>query len=157
MGRFILFRCNKQSFAMDISKVEKIIEFKEPNPIPEASYYLLGVIQYNNRILPIINLGKRFYNVNCTYDTGDRVIVVLWKESLLGFVVDEILGIKSFEESHIEYTALDSNVSKEYISGYIKDEEKIIIILDTDKIFDQEQEQEILSSAEIQNIENLVN
>ena len=150
MERFILFSCNTQSFAMDISKVERIIEYKEPNPIPESSDYLLGVIQYNDRILPIINLSKRLYNVDRSYDDDDKVIVVMWKNNLLGLVVDEIFGIQGFDDNKIEDTSTDVNISMKYVKGFIKTEKEIIIVLDTDKMFNQEQEDELITSTEIQ-------
>jgi purine-binding chemotaxis protein CheW len=150
MERFVLFSCNKQSFALDISKVEKIIEFTAPNPIPESSDYLQGVIQYNDRILPIINLSKRLYNIDSSYDTNSKVIVVIWKDTLVGFVVDEIYGIRGYEDGQIEESAMDSNISKQYVQGFIKTDKEIIIVIDTDKIFNPAQEQELLSTTDLQ-------
>ncbi len=149
MERFILFSCNTQRFAMDITKVERIIEYIEPNPIPESSDYFLGVIQYNDKILPIINLGKRLYNVDNSYGVDDKVIVVMWKNNLLGLVVDEIFGIQGFDGNQIEDTSMDLNISTRYVKGFIKNEEEIIIVLDTDMMFNQEQENELFSSTEI--------
>ena len=151
MERFILFSCNEQNFAMDISKVERIIEYSVPQSIPESSDYLLGVIRYNDRILPIINLGKRLYNVDSTYGVNDKVIVVMWKNNLLGFVVDEIFGIKGFEVKELEGTSVEVNISKKYVKGFIKTEEDIIIVLDTEEMFNLEQEEELSASIEIQN------
>lgn len=51
MERFIIFSSNQQDFAINISHVEKIIEFQTPNPIPESSDYLLGVIKYCDRLV----------------------------------------------------------------------------------------------------------
>ena len=149
MERFILFSCNTQRFAMDITKVERIIEYIEPNTIPESSDYFLGVIQYNDKILPIINLGKRLYNVDNSYGVDDKVIVVMWKNNLLGLVVDEIFGIQGFDGNKIEDTSMDLNISTRYVKGFIKNEEEIIIVLDTDMMFNQEQENELFSSTEI--------
>jgi purine-binding chemotaxis protein CheW len=134
---------------MDITKVERIIEYIEPNPIPESSDYFLGVIQYNDKILPIINLGKRLYNVDNSYGVDDKVIVVMWKNNLLGLVVDEIFGIQGFDGNQIEDTSMDLNISTRYVKGFIKNEEEIIIVLDTDMMFNQEQENELFSSTEI--------
>lgn len=134
---------------MDITKVERIIEYIEPNTIPESSDYFLGVIQYNDKILPIINLGKRLYNVDNSYGVDDKVIVVMWKNNLLGLVVDEIFGIQGFDGNKIEDTSMDLNISTRYVKGFIKNEEEIIIVLDTDMMFNQEQENELFSSTEI--------
>lgn len=149
MERFIIFSSNQQDFAINISHVEKIIEFQTPNPIPESSDYLLGVIKYNDRILPVINLSKKLYNVNSGYDENDKVIVIMWKGTYLGLAVDDIIGIRGYEDKQLEEAVMNTQISKEYVIGFIKAEEGITIVLDTDKIFNLEQENEILNSTEV--------
>jgi len=149
MERYIIFKSNNQSFALGISKVDKIIEFQEPKPIPESSSYFLGVIKYNNKILPIIDLTKRLYSVDRPRNEADKVIVVLCKNKLIGVVVDDIFGIQSFENEQFESSDNDTHISKEYILGFIKTDEDITIVLDTDKIFSLEQENELFSSTNV--------
>lgn len=149
MERYIIFKSNNQSFALGISKVDKIIEFQEPKPIPESSAYFLGVIKYNNKILPIIDLTRRLYSVNSPRNESDKVIVILCKNKLIGVVVDDIFGIQSFENEQFESSNEDTHISKEYILGFIKTDEDITIVLDTDKIFSLEQENELFSSTNV--------
>lgn len=149
MERYIIFKSNNQSFALGISRVDKIIEFQEPKPIPESSAYFLGVIKYNNKILPIIDLTRRLYSVNSPRNESDKVIVILCKNKLIGVVVDDIFGIQSFENEQFESSNEDTHISKEYILGFIKTDEDITIVLDTDKIFSLEQENELFSSTNV--------
>lgn len=149
MERYIIFKSNNQSFALGISRVDKIIEFQEPKPIPESSAYFLGVIKYNNKILPIIDLTRRLYSVNSPRNEADKVIVILCKNKLIGVVVDDIFGIQSFENEQFESSNEDTHISKEYILGFIKTDEDITIVLDTDKIFSLEQENELFSSTNV--------
>lgn len=145
MKQYIVFTNNKQDFAIDISKIERIIEFEEPKKVPEASDHLLGVIQYNSRVIPIIDLSIRLYNVKNGYDLNTKIIVVMWKDKLIGLVVDEILGIRSFDNQQYENTSQEIDILKEYVSGFIKEEKNITIVLDVDKVFDQEQAKELLT------------
>ena len=150
MEKYIIFSSNHQTFALDISKIERIIEFQSPNPIPEASGYLLGVIQYNDRILPIIDLTKRLYNIDSYHNVNNKVIVVLWKDQQIGLVVDDIMGINAIDEDQFELSNEDTQISKEYITGFIKTKENITIVLDTDKLFSKDQEAELLTSTNIE-------
>ncbi len=143
MEQFIVFINNHQNFALDISKIERIIEFQQPKKIPESSEYLLGVIQYNEKILPIIDLTKRLYNVEGSHGTDGKIIVILWNAKQIGLVVDEILGIHDFKEEEYERSNVDTQISKKYINGFIKTEEDITILLDTDEIFNLEQGNEL--------------
>ena len=147
MEQFIVFVNNYQNFALDISKIERIIEFQKPKRIPESSDYILGVIQYNEKILPIIDLTKRLYNEQSSHSTEGKIIVILWRDKHIGLVVDDILGIHNLNEEQYEKSNNDSQISKKYIRGFIKTEKDITIVLDTDEIFNLEQEQELLQAA----------
>ncbi|MPW24755.1 chemotaxis protein CheW [Alkalibaculum sp. M08DMB] len=143
MEQFIVFENNQQNFALDISKIERIIEYKQPKKIPESSEYLLGIIEYNDKILPIIDLTNRLYNIQSSHQEDAKIVVILWKSKQIGLVVDAILGIHSFSEEQYEQNN-DSQISKEYIRGFIKSEEDITIVLDTDQIFKENQERELM-------------
>lgn len=148
MEQFIVFINNNQHFALDISKIERIIEFQQPKKIPEASDYLLGVVQHNGGILPIIDLTKRLYNRDSLHSDSKKVIVFAWKEKQMGFVVEDIKGISSFEPKQYEEVDQEISLSKVYIKGFIKTEGDIIIVLDMDQVFTFEQEQEIRAGIE---------
>ncbi|RBP70137.1 purine-binding chemotaxis protein CheW [Alkalibaculum bacchi] len=148
MEQFIVFINNGQHFALDISKIERIIEFQQPKKIPEASDYLLGVIQHNGEILPIIDLTKRLYNNDSLNSDSKKVIVAAWKEKQMGFVVEDIKEISSFEPNQYEKMNRDISISKAYIRGFIKTNDDIIIVLDIDRLFTLEQEKEIREGIE---------
>lgn len=151
MKQYIEFSVKDQKFAMDISEVERIIEFQQPKEIPESLESLLGVIRYNDRVLPIIDLGKRFYNINSTEDLNTKIIVASWNERQLGLMVDSILGIEELADKQYRESGKDTQVPNKYILGFITVEEDITMVLDTQEIFDLEQE-ELISEA----IDNVV-
>ncbi|WP_303861317.1 chemotaxis protein CheW [Alkalibaculum bacchi] len=148
MEQFIVFINNGQHFALDISKIERIIEFEQPKKIPEASDYLLGVIQHNGEILPIIDLTKRLYNNDSVNSDSKKVIVATWKEKQMGFVVEDIKEISNFESTQYEKMNQDISISKAYIKGFIKTNDDIIIVLDINQLFTLEQEKEIREGIE---------
>lgn len=145
MSKYVVFKNNNEKFALNISQVERIIEFEQPKQIPDSSRYLLGICRYKDNVLPIIDLTTRLYNLDSSRNEDDKVIVVLWKGKTIGIVVDHILGVNSYEDAEYEETNIDTQTSNEYILGFIKTKEDIIIVLDLDKIFNLEQEEEILS------------
>lgn len=147
MEQYIVFISNDEKFAIDISKVERIIEFTQPKKVPEASEFLLGVIQYNSKVIPIIDLSMRLYNLKSIYDTDTKVIVVFWKQNYIGFLVDDILGIQHFREEQYEESNKEAHILKDYIKGFMKSEEDITIVLDIDKIFTLEEEKELILAA----------
>lgn len=148
MEQFIVFINNNQKFAVYVSRIHKIIEFQQPKRLPDSSKYFLGVIKYNESILPVIDLSKRLYNIVTEQTVDTKIIVVSWKDKEIGLVVDDIIGIRNFTEEQFEDAKLDVDIANEYISGFIKSEEDIIVNLDIDKIFNKEQEKEISSISD---------
>lgn len=145
MKQVIIFNNCEQNFALELERIERIIEYSKPKKLPETADYIIGVIQYNERVLPIIDLNKRLYGVPGEISTNNKIIVIIWKGSHLGLVVDEILGIKNIEETQFEESAIgEESISSEYIKGFIKIGEDIIIMMDTDKLFSFVQSKEIL-------------
>ncbi len=144
MEQYIVFTVNKQNFAVDISVVERIIESQEPKKTPETSDYFLGVTQYSGDILPNIDLSKRLYKVSTPEEKGTKVIVVIWKDKFIGLKVDDVIGVQNFHDEQFEESNRNMNLSKKYMLGFIKEKDDIIIVLDINKIFDEEQEEELL-------------
>ncbi|MGO1468768.1 MAG: chemotaxis protein CheW [Tissierella sp.] len=148
MKQYIVFKTNSQSLAIGIEKVDKIIEFEEGKKIPEPLPYMLGVIEYNGRVLPIVDLGKRLYNRDVIKDIDTKIIVVNWKEKLIGLAVDDILGIKSYGEE-FEEPNNDIETSKEYLNGFIKLPDDIIIVLNVDELLDKDQEEVLIEDLKM--------
>jgi purine-binding chemotaxis protein CheW len=148
MKQAIIFRNYGQNFALDVVKIERIIEFELPVKIPEAVNFLMGVIQYNGKVLPIIDLNIRFYGISSNHDSKSKIIVVQWNNSLLGLVVDEVTGIRNVDENLFEYAELsDGLLSRDYVEGFIKSDDEIIIFLETSKLFDFVQSKELIKIA----------
>ncbi len=149
MKQVIIFSNNKQNFALEIERIERIIEYSRPRKLPETADYILGVIKYNEKVLPVIDLDKRLYGRDGEIRENSKIIVVLWKNAHLGLVVDDILGIRTIDEESFEESQIgEESISSEYIKGFIKIDEDIIILMDTDKLFSFIQAKEILDLEE---------
>lgn len=149
MKQVIIFSNNKQNFALEIERIERIIEYSTPKKLPETADYILGVIKYNEKVLPVIDLNKRLYGRDGEIKDSNKIIVVLWKSAHLGLVVDDILGIRTIDEESFEESQIgEESISSEYIKGFIKSDEDIIILMDTDKLFSFLQAKEILELEE---------
>ena len=65
-----------------------------------------------------------------------KIIVVNFKEVRIGLVIDDIVGIKNYEEDQFEDPVhFEEKFSKEYVAGFIKEEDDIIILINPEKLF----------------------
>jgi purine-binding chemotaxis protein CheW len=142
--KILVFRIGGEEFAADIMQVERILGYKEPIRVPEAPAFVKGVIKYQGNILPVIDLNKRLNMEMSSYDEDSKIIVVKHNKTSLGLIVNlvtEVIDI--FEENIEEAPLIVKGISNRYILGMIKLDERIIILLDTEKILTLEQLNEL--------------
>ena len=143
-NKVIIFELSGEHYAADITEVERILGYEQPTALPEAPDFVEGVINYEEKILPIINLAKKFkIGQDDNYETK-KIIVVKKQEKKFGIIVDNVSEVTDVDETVIE-SAPEITASKErkYIRGLIKLEGNIVILLDLEKILSVEDEDSI--------------
>nr|WP_317310499.1 chemotaxis protein CheW [Clostridium thermobutyricum] len=141
--KILIFSLNNESFSTDINQVERIIGYEEPTSLPETPNFVQGVIKYEDKIVPIINMNKKFGFVEKN-DENKKIIIIKRDENKFGIIVDNVYEVKDVEESLLEEAPeITIGIGRKYIKGLIKLDEKIVILLDLDKILKKEEEESI--------------
>lgn len=145
--KILIFNLNGEHYATDICDVERILGYIEPTEMPDAPNFVEGVINYENSILPILNLSKKF-NFQLVNEQVEKeakkIIVVKRDKKKFGVIVDTVYEVSNvssnlFEEAPTITSA--SSSSKSYIEGLIKLEDKIVILLNLVKIISEDEEE----------------
>lgn len=130
----VTFNLGKEEFGVDIGSVQEIIRATDITPVPGAPSHVRGVINLRGKIIPVIDLRKRFCLPETATNDAQRIVVVERGEKRLGMLVDSVsqvirLSSAIVEEIPEEATTLDEN----YIKGVGKLESRLIIILDLNR------------------------
>lgn len=138
--KVLVFCIGNEYYATDIMEVERILGYENPTKIPDAPRFIDGVINYEGNILPVISLSKRF-NIGSEDISKDAKIIIAKDENTkLGIVVDHVSEVKDVKMSQVEcppdYIA---GISKRYLKGLIKTDEKIIVFLNLSAILTDEE------------------
>lgn len=142
--KIIIFGLNGERYAADIKEVERILGYEEPTALPEAPAFVKGVINHEEKILPIISLLNKFKIGKEDYTGERKIIVVKRQEKKFGIIVDSVYEVTDIDNSIIEETPEITNTTeRKYISGLIRLENNIIILLDLEKILSVEDEENI--------------
>lgn len=144
----VSFRLANEEYGLDIMGVQEIILMGKITTIPEVPEYVCGLINLRGKIIPIIDLRKRF-----GLEAGDptehtRIIVFNCGSQTYGIVVDAVNEVIRLEASKVEpppkgVVGIDST----YIQGLVKMEERIMILLDSEGIISQGDQAAIASSS----------
>ncbi|MBN2754171.1 MAG: chemotaxis protein CheW [Candidatus Goldbacteria bacterium] len=143
--KIVGFRLKGEEFAFNIMKVVEIIRLKQITPVPTAPSFIEGVINLRGKIIPIIDLRKRFKLHEDARGKNVRIIIIeMHGSQLVGVIVDEVTQVITVPEEQI-LPAPPSIVSVggRYIEAVVQLEDKIIVFLDIEKIFSDQENSEM--------------
>lgn len=135
-NQYVIFGLGVETFGIDINKVKEIIVFQETTRLPGSGQLMEGVINLRGNVIPIFNLRQKFgfHDRQRTRDT--RIVVVEASETTVGLVVDQVSEVLMIQHDLIEKASgmLTAGLANEFISGVAKMENKLIILLNLDKV-----------------------
>ena len=140
---FVVFTLNDQKFALHLGAVEKIAQAAEIIPLPKAPDIVMGVINVQGRIVPVVNIRRRFRFPERDINLKDHFIVCRANHLNVAILVDAVLDIiECSEKDMIGQTNILTDI--EYIEGVVKSAEGMILIHDLDK-FLSDKESDMIS------------
>ena len=157
-NQLLTFKLGSETYGIQINKVREILTYPTVTPIPDASRWVKGVINLRGEVAPVIDLRVRF-NINTDPVYTQRTIIIAVKTQdnrMIGLVVDEVSDMENVDLERL-YPAPDMgpSISPEYLKGLLKKEEKMIVILDIDRILDKDEMKRLSrQSNEAQNVHN---
>ena len=138
--KVVVFKVGNDEFAADIMQIERILNYTKCSMIPQAPSFVEGVIDYEQRIIPVINLNRRLgLTENGVYEDS-RIIVTKNNEERLGLLVDYVEQVLSINKDNIDLPpeaikGSDNN----YVQGIIRFDNKIIILLNLNRLLTNEE------------------
>ncbi|MHB8231594.1 MAG: chemotaxis protein CheW [bacterium] len=134
--QLVTFKLGNEEFALDILKVQEINRIVEITKVPKAPDFVEGVINLRGRVIPIVDIRKKFH-LNIKEATKEtRIIVVNIMSKTIGLIVDSVSEVLRINSSTIQPPPpLIAGLDSDYIKGVGKLDERLIILLDIDKIF----------------------
>jgi purine-binding chemotaxis protein CheW len=129
------FRIGRETFGIPIGLVREIVRMMEITAVPDAPDYVEGVINLRGRIIPVIDLRKRFREPGIAPDKRNRILVAEVEGRFVGLIVDAASEVLKLARGEIEPPPelLQEN-DLSYVTGLGKRNGKLIILVDVEKI-----------------------
>jgi purine-binding chemotaxis protein CheW len=135
--QLVSFNIGSEEFGVDILKVQEINRMAEITKVPQAPHYVEGVINLRGKVIPIVDLRKRFGLEIKEYDKNTRIVVVDIEGNVMGMVVDSVSEVLRLPTNTIEPPPeIVTGINSEYIKGVAKLEDRLLIFLDLSKVID---------------------
>jgi len=138
--QLVSFRVGGEEFCLDILRVQEIIRIQALTRVPNSPDFVEGVINLRGKVIPVIALRKRFGLEELAYDKQTRIVVSEIKGAVLGFIVDSVSEVLRIPADTVEPPPRLGKVEREYVSGVGKLGDRLLILLDVDRMLsDSEQ------------------
>ncbi|SEN58001.1 purine-binding chemotaxis protein CheW [Amphibacillus marinus] len=133
----IIFQLNDEEYAMPVELVGSIERMMHVTRIPGAPDFVKGVLNLRGVVTPILDLRKRFGFEEKAYTDSTRTIIIHYNQINIGLIVDAAYDVVDIPKDRIEAAPeVIGGMHIDYISGVTKHEDRLLILLDIDKILE---------------------
>ncbi len=134
-GTYLIFRLDEQRYALALSSVERVFRVVELIPMPKAPTMVLGVVNVQGRIVPVVSVRKQFGLVEREPDLADQLIIVNISSRAVALLVDEVLGVvESSADAVVTSNAVIPNLNQ--VEALINVEGRTVAIQNLDALGD---------------------
>ena len=138
--QLVLFRLGKEIFGISITQVKEIILFQEVTKLPTAPAYIEGIISLRGKIIPVVNLAMKL-EMHESKAGAKKALIVETDSKDVGILVEDVTEVIRLQESAIELPPVTSR--NNYITGIGKADDRLLILLDVDELFNQDEMKEL--------------
>ncbi|MGB0034617.1 MAG: chemotaxis protein CheW [Candidatus Acidiferrales bacterium] len=129
------FRIGRETFGLPISLVREIVRVPEITSVPNAPDYIEGVINLRGRIIPVVDLRKRFHEEVGEPNKKNRIVVVELESRAIGLIVNSASEVLKIPPSDIQAPhEVFPEGEMDYITGVGKLKGRLVILLDLNRI-----------------------
>ena len=133
--QLVVFNLGHEAYAIDIVMVREIIHVQTVTSVPGTSESVEGVINLRGSVIPVVDLRRRFKLTKVEKSKDTRIVVVSCKGQDVGVIVDSVAEVLRIPVDSIEASSsLFTEEHLEHILGIVKLKEKLIILLDMDRV-----------------------
>lgn len=140
MAPLLAFRVDERSFGLPLAQAERAVRAVAVTPLPQAPAIVRGIVNFGGRIIPIIDLRRRFGLPERDIELADQLLLARTARRPLAMIVDAVLGVVACEEK--DFVPVDQIVAGTgYLQGIAKSPSGMILIHDLDTFLSLEEGQ----------------
>jgi len=136
----ICFKIGDEEYGIDILQVQEIQMIPQITKLPKSSDYIMGVIDLRGKVIPIIDLSRKFGIDSSGMGSTNRAIIIEIEGKEVGLAIDSVSHVIKIDTDEIEPPPpIVKGITGKYIVGIAKIERGFVVILDIKRIFSVEE------------------
>ncbi|HVE78809.1 MAG TPA: chemotaxis protein CheW [Gemmatimonadaceae bacterium] len=129
--KLVTFRLGEDLFAADIYSVERVLRYQPPTPIPNVPEWIEGVLDYQQRVVPVISLRRRFELPALAGGNDTRILVFNCDGDWIAGAVDQVLDVAALDPSKVSPPPkMFRGLAAEYLRGIVRRDTRLVLYLD---------------------------
>ncbi len=138
--QLVSFRLAQEEYGIEITKVQEIILMGEITRVPQTPPYIKGLINLRSTVIPIVDLRLRFGLQPEAQTDETRIMVVNVRQKTVGIIVDAVSEVLRIAKEQIAPPPPTvAGLGRDYLTGLVKLENRLLILLEIDKILGAEE------------------
>ncbi len=138
-SQYLTFTLGQEEYGVEILKVQEIRGYSAVTPIPNTPNYIKGVMNLRGTIIPVVDLRAKLGMTEAEYNQFTVIIVVMVGTKVMGLIVDSVSDVLNIPKSDIQAAPdFGGDVDARFIQGMAKAGEKLVVLLDIDKVLNEE-------------------
>lgn len=134
--QLVVFDLAGEQYGVNIQVVQEIIRMQNITRVPKTHDFVEGIINLRGKVIPVLDLRKRFSLTISEVNAETRIVVIEISGVIIGMIVDAVQEVLRIPQSSIEPPSpIVANIDSDFIKGVGKLEDRLIIILDVNRIF----------------------
>jgi purine-binding chemotaxis protein CheW len=131
--QLVVFSLGREEYGVSITRVQEIIRYTRPRPLPDTPDYIEGVINLRGRVIPVVELSSRL-GAHSEHPEDRKIVIAETENGTVGMTVDGVREVLTLSEDQIE-PAPPGVGGSDYVAGVGKIEDRLLMLLDVEKLF----------------------
>jgi len=132
--QLVIFKLANEDYGLPIQKVQEINRIVPVTRLPQTPDFMEGIINLRGRVIPVVDLRKRFGLNAKPHEDDTRIMIVDIDGQTVGIIVDAVNEVVQMQGSSIEPPPPTFILDARYIEGVGKLENRLIILLNIDQV-----------------------
>jgi len=146
--QLVVFQLGAELYGVEIARVHEIIRLQTVTRVPHAPAFVEGVINLRGKVIPVVDLRRRFGLPLGDHTRASRIVVVEIGDQVVGIVVDGVSEVLRVNKGTIEPPSpVVAGIESDYLHGIAKLPERLVILLNLDRVLARDERRALETAA----------
>ncbi|EHR42263.1 MULTISPECIES: chemotaxis protein CheW [Alishewanella] len=144
--QWVTFRLQEETYGINVMQVQEVLRYSEIAPVPGSPDYVLGIINLRGNVVTVIDTRARFGLPPAEVSDNTRVVIIEAEKQVIGILVDSVAEVVYLKQSEIDNAPnVGTDESARFIQGVANRDGQLLILVDLNKLLNDEEWDEISS------------